>query len=209
MPRIVIAGSPTGSWTNLGDEAILAGMLSSLRAAIPVAEIVVVSSSPAGFFDRYGCAEVRHDDVAALTATVQSSDLVVIGGGSIFFDYWGCDLQAVLTPAHHGLSLWTSVALLAAAARVPSIVYAAGVGPIRTRDGELLARVIFELAASVTTRDTQSAREVARLTNGTVRAVVTADPALACVPSIVDAARAQRTATTSAVWVRLVRLSWP
>jgi hypothetical protein len=33
MRRILLAGAPTGRWTNLGDEAILAGMAASLRAA--------------------------------------------------------------------------------------------------------------------------------------------------------------------------------
>lgn len=179
MPQILVAGAATGCWTNLGDEAILAGMAASLRAAIPGAELVVVSSSPAGFFERDGCGEVRYDDIDALAAAVHASDLVLIGGGSIFFDYWGCDPSAVLTPAHQGLSLWASVALLAANAEVPLMGYGAGIGPLRTADGELLARVVFELASDVAVRDTDSARTLHALTDGTVDAVVTGDPALA------------------------------
>ena len=63
MPQIVIAGAPTGCWTNLGDEAILAGMAATLRAAVPGLDIVVVSSSPEGFFDAHGCDAVRYDDL--------------------------------------------------------------------------------------------------------------------------------------------------
>lgn len=188
MPQILVAGAATGCWTNLGDEAILAGMVASLGEAIPGAELVVVSSSPAGFFARHGCGEVRYDDLDALAAAVEASDLVLLGGGSIFFDYWGCAPATVLSAAHQGLALWASVALLAATADVPVMVYAAGVGPLRTADGELLARTVFELASDITLRDADAQRALDRLArdgeapfpaSDIVTATVTADPALA------------------------------
>ena len=133
MPQILLAGAPTGCWTNLGDEAILAGMAASLRAAVPGAELAVVSSNPAGFLDRvrvHGGALRRRR--RASRSAVAESDLVLLGGGSIFFDYWGCDPETVLTPRHQGLALWAGIALLAAAYGTPVMVYGAGVGPLRT-----------------------------------------------------------------------------
>lgn len=156
MRRILLAGAPTGCWTNLGDEAILAGMAASLRTAWPDAALAVVSSNPEGFLDRHGCEAVPFRDVSALVAAVTASDLVLLGGGSIFFDYWGCDPDTVLTPRHQGLSLWTGIALLAAACDKPLMVYGAGVGPLRSADGRLLARVVFELAHAICVRDWES-----------------------------------------------------
>jgi glycosyltransferase involved in cell wall biosynthesis/polysaccharide pyruvyl transferase WcaK-like protein len=178
MPQILLAGAPTGCWTNLGDEAILAGMSAALRAARADLDLVVVSSSPPGFFEPYDCREVAYDDLAGIDRAVASSDLVVLGGGSIFFDYWGCDPGATLTPGHQGLSLWASVALLASAHERPLMVYGAGVGPLRTADGDLLAGATFEAAHEITLRDTDAAGALARLRLGDARARVTGDPAL-------------------------------
>ena len=86
MRRILLAGAPTGCWTNLGDEAILAGMAASLRSAWPDAALAVVSSNPPGFLDRYDCQAVPFRDVEAIAEAVTASDLVLLGGGSIFFD---------------------------------------------------------------------------------------------------------------------------
>lgn len=177
MPHILLAGAPTGCWTNLGDEAILAGMAASLRGAIPGAVLTVVSSSPAGTFEPYGCEAVRFDDLAAVMDAVAAADLVLLGGGSIFFDYWGCDPSQVLTPRHQGLSLWTGLALLAAADGTPVMVHGAGVGPLRSADGELLASAAFELAGAVTLRDDASRRALAGLGLDGV-GEVTGDPAL-------------------------------
>src|SRR5206468_9512688 len=178
MRRILLAGAPTGCWTNLGDEAILAGMAASLRAACPEADLAVVSSNPEGFLDRHGCEAVPFRDVSALVAAVTASDLVLLGGGSIFFDYWGCDPDAVLTPRHHGLSLWAGIALLAAACDKPLMVYGAGVGPLRSADGRLLARVVFELAHAVCVRDRESNVTLDSLGLEGVAATITGDAAL-------------------------------
>ena len=105
MRRILLAGAPTGCWTNLGDEAILAGMTTSLRATWSEVALTVVSSNPPGFLDRYDCQAVPFRDVEAIAEAVAASDLVLLGGGSIVYDYWACDPGATLTPRHAATSL--------------------------------------------------------------------------------------------------------
>lgn len=178
MTRVLLAGAPTGCWTNLGDEAILAGMLDGLRAAISDLSITVVTSSPAGTYEPYGCESVRFDDLSGLAAAVAASDAVVLGGGSIFFDYWDSDASAVLTPRHRGVSLWTGLALLAAADEIPVMTYDVGIGPLTTSDGRLMTRAVLELAAVSTVRDSASAALVAGLGLPDTATVVTADPAI-------------------------------
>ncbi len=158
-------------------------MAASLRAAWPDAALAVVSSNPEGFLDRHSCEAVPFRDIQALTEAVTASDLVLLGGGSIFFDYWGCDLDAVLTPRHQGLSLWTGIALLAAACDKPLMVYGAGVGPLRSADGRLLARVVFELAHAICVRDWESKVTLDSLGLDGVAATITGDAALrVCLP---------------------------
>jgi glycosyltransferase involved in cell wall biosynthesis/polysaccharide pyruvyl transferase WcaK-like protein len=193
MPHLLLAGAPTGCWTNLGDEAILAGMVDALRAAIPGVRLTVVSSSPPGTHERYGCQAVRFDDLPALASAVAGCDLLVLGGGSIFFDYWECDAAAVLTPRHQGISLWTGLALLAAADGIPVMTYGVGVGPLRTADGALLAKAAFQIASEVTVRDTASRHELAALGLPDEAVTVTGDPALGVTTTPVRGAGEQDT----------------
>lgn len=176
MPQILLAGAPTGCWTNLGDEAILVAMLSSLREVVAGADVTVVSSNREGFLAGHGCREVRFEDVEGIVRAVAASDLVVLGGGSIFFDYWGCEATDVLTPRHHGLTLWTGIALAAAANDVPCITWGVGIGPLRGDDARLLTRATFEVLDGATVRDPDSADTLRLL--GFDRAVVTGDPVL-------------------------------
>jgi glycosyltransferase involved in cell wall biosynthesis/polysaccharide pyruvyl transferase WcaK-like protein len=178
MRRILLAGAPTGCWTNLGDEAILAGMAAPLRTAWPEAELTVVSSNPAGFLDRHGCEAVPFRDVSALAEAVAASDLVLLGGGSIFYDYWACDPGATLTPRHAATSLLAGTALLAAAYQRPLMVYGAGVEPLSSAAGRLLAGAVFELADVICLRDRGSLAALEAFDLEGVTATVTGDAAL-------------------------------
>jgi glycosyltransferase involved in cell wall biosynthesis/polysaccharide pyruvyl transferase WcaK-like protein len=178
MPRLLLAGAPTGCWTNLGDEAILAGMAGALRAAIDDVHLTVVTSSPPETYAPYATESVRFDDLPALAAAVAGADAVLLGGGSIFFDYWGADAASVLTPKHQGVSLWTGLALLAAADGIPVMTYDVGIGPLRTDDGALMTRAAFQLARTITVRDSASAALATGWGLPAQAVTVTGDPAI-------------------------------
>lgn len=184
MTRILLAGAPTGCWTNLGDEAILAGMVASFRDAVPDARLTVVSSSPPGFHEAYGCDAVPYNDVPGLLAAVERTDLVVLGGGSIFFDYWDCRAEQVLTDRHRGVTLWTTLALLAAATDTPLSIHGVGVGPLHGPAGRTLTEAVFHLADAVSVRDDASRTVLTSLGGARhVAPVVAADPALRVAPA--------------------------
>ncbi len=178
MPHALLAGAPTGCWTNLGDEAILAGMIDSLRAVVPDLRCTVVTSSPPETYPPYGCDSVRYDDLPAVAAAVAASDAVVLGGGSIFFDYWGCDAATVLTPRHSGVVLWAGLALLAAADGIPVMTYDVGVGPLHTADGRLISTATFQLASQITVRDNASRDLLVSWGLAGSSVTVTGDPAI-------------------------------
>ena len=178
MPHLLLAGAPTGCWTNLGDEAILAGMVRALRAAVADVRFTVITSSPPETYEPYGVESVRFDDLPGVAAAVAGSDAVLLGGGSIFFDYWKCDASAVLTARHQGVSLWTGLALLAAADGIPVVTYDVGVNPLRTADGLLMSRAVFDLAAVNTVRDRGSQTLATEWGVPADRVVVTGDPAI-------------------------------
>ena len=84
--RIGISGSYGGM--NLGDEAILEGILGELRASIP-AEVTVFSKNPADTLARH---KVEHAINARsltrkeVTPAIRELDLLILGGGGILFD---------------------------------------------------------------------------------------------------------------------------
>jgi polysaccharide pyruvyl transferase WcaK-like protein len=83
--RIGISGSYGGM--NLGDEAILEGILSRIRATVP-AEITVFSRNPSDTLARHGverAISVRSLTRREVTPEVQRLDLLILGGGGLLY----------------------------------------------------------------------------------------------------------------------------
>jgi polysaccharide pyruvyl transferase CsaB len=168
---------------NAGDEAILAAMLADLRRLRPDLDAVVASGSPAATAAEHGVRAVPRDDLPAVIAAVRASDLVLLGGGGLFEDYWEVPLERIFTPRSGGLPFYAGFALLAAWLGRPAMVYAAGVGPLTSAEGRRLTRVVFDLSAAATVRDEKS---LALLESLGARAEVAADPAFGFATSVSD-----------------------
>ncbi|HEY4562389.1 MAG TPA: polysaccharide pyruvyl transferase family protein, partial [Thermoanaerobaculia bacterium] len=139
MSRILIGGYYGHG--NAGDEAILAGMLDALRALRPGLEVTVASGDPARTTAEHGVRAVAAGDLPALIAAVAASDLVVLGGGGLFQDYWPVPEETFLTERQGGLLAYLAYPALAALLGRPAMIYAAGVGPLATEEGRRLTRV--------------------------------------------------------------------
>jgi len=148
---------------NAGDEAILAGMLRELRALRPGLELTVASGDPAATAARHGVRAVPRDDLAAAIAAIRESDLVILGGGGLFQDYWRVPPEALLTARQGGLLTYLSFPVLAALLGRPAMLYAVGVGPLDTPEGREQTRVAFELSRRATVRDPGSLALLAEL----------------------------------------------
>src|SRR3954447_922207 len=84
--RIGISGSYGGM--NLGDEAILAGILSQLRDSIS-AEVTVFSRNPRDTLARHAVERalpVRELTRREIVPEIERLDLLVLGGGGILYD---------------------------------------------------------------------------------------------------------------------------
>jgi polysaccharide pyruvyl transferase CsaB len=153
---------------NLGDEAILQGIVTQLRRTT-AAEFVVFSEDPEDTRRRH---EVEAVPVRQLSreesrAVVAGLDVLILGGGGILFD--------------RAVEDYLREVALANEAGVPVIVYAVSAGPlVEPAKRELVAKHL-DPAAAITVRDRRALKLLEEV--GVARPIqLTADPALLLEP---------------------------
>jgi polysaccharide pyruvyl transferase CsaB len=173
--RILIGGYY--GFGNAGDEAILAGMLHDLRALSPNIIPVIPSGNPTETHRVYGAETFPWNDLGRLIKAVDESDLVILGGGGLFHDYWGVEETTFLTRHPFGITYYNSFPTLAVLLKKPCMLYAIGVGPLLTPLGRSFTKIAFEQADIATVRDIESKDLLISLGIEPNKVVVTADPA--------------------------------
>lgn len=165
--RIGISGSYGGM--NLGDEAILDGIISQLRGSI-AAEITVFSKNPEDTLRRHNvdrAVPVRRLTRREITPEIQRLDLFILGGGGILFD--------------GEAEVYLREVFLAHEHSIPVAVYAVSAGPLTRASSRAAVRTALNSAAVITVRDRQGYRVLEDL--GVNREIhLTGDPALLLVP---------------------------
>jgi polysaccharide pyruvyl transferase CsaB len=165
--RIGISGSYGG--LNLGDEAILKGIIKELRRALSV-EITVFSRDAEDTKRRHEierAVSVRTLSRDEVLPEVQRLDLLILGGGGILFDGEATSFLREVILAHEH--------------RVPVMVYAVSAGPLRDPAAQQIVRDGLSQAAVVTVRE-RGARQVLEDIGVHREILVTADPALLLAP---------------------------
>ncbi|WP_437870792.1 polysaccharide pyruvyl transferase family protein [Sorangium sp. So ce363] len=161
--RIGISGSYGGM--NLGDEAILDGIVTQLRVTTP-AEITVFSLCPEDTKARHKVERVvpvRDLTRMESTAEIERLDLFVLGGGGILYD--------------RDAPVYLREALIAEERGVPVVIYAVSAGPLSDPSAKQAVRAALNAADIVTVRDKQGRRLLEEVgVNREIR--LTADPAL-------------------------------
>jgi polysaccharide pyruvyl transferase CsaB len=174
-------------FANAGDESILASILAEFRARrphprLPDLRLIVSSGDPAGTAADHGVSAVAWNDIAALSRAIEIADLVIVGGGGLFHDYWGADPDTLLSGAHWGGSYYAGCAFLATLFRKPLMLYGVGVGPLHSDYGIRLTRAVCDAASLITVRDSASLALLEKTGVPGAKIRVTADPAFAFVP---------------------------
>ena len=183
--KIFIAGY--FGFANAGDEAILASLVEHLRGENPNVEITVSSGDADSTASEHGVRAVARNDIHAIDRAIAAADMVLVGGGGLFQDYWGADPDTILSGEHWGLSYWAGCALLGAAHQKPVMLCAVGVGPIDSEQGARLTRAACEAATAITVRDEASKAVLERLGVAAEKIRVTADLAFAFSPATPEA----------------------
>jgi len=154
MKKILLGGYYGGN--NTGDEAILRATIDTFQAIRPDLSFTVVSHAPVATEKRHAVQAVNWRDMPALAKAVSQADLVLIGGGGLFMDYWGLDEDSYFRVTHGGISTYGTLALLADAFDVPYILHGVGVGPLDSKAAREHTRRIFSRARLATVRDAES-----------------------------------------------------
>lgn len=165
--RIGISGSYGGM--NLGDEAILEGILTELGPELS-ANATVFTRNPPDTLSRHKVARAispRAMTKTEMRAELDGMDLLILGGGGILYDQ---DAEAYLREV-----------FLAHELGIPVVVYAISAGPLKRQTARDAVRGGLNDAALITVRDRQGYRLLEDV--GVTREIhLAADPALLLEP---------------------------
>jgi polysaccharide pyruvyl transferase CsaB len=172
VTRVLISGWYGNG--NLGDEALLAGILRSLRTADATIEPVVMSDDPPGTVRDHGVRARARDNRGHRARLISEAralpryDALAIGGGGLIKDFGE-------RPGN--VHAWLRPGIVASLLRKPASWYAIGVDEVRHEKSRAVVRRAARRARLITVRDAGSARALREL--GVRREpVVTADPAV-------------------------------
>jgi len=161
---------------NTGNEAILSGIVSSLKKVMPNIEIVVFSWRPKLASKQHGIKAYPYYKLPQILPKVGA---LIVGGGTLLTD-WRLTLPLFLFLL--GIIGWAKML------GKPVMLYAVGAEPFSTRLGKFLTRFIVDRVDLITVRGSRS-KKVLKLAGIVKPSIyVTADPALNLQPLKPDAA---------------------
>lgn len=172
----VVAISGYYGFDNLGDEAVLYSLLGALGEVWPDVRPVVLSHSPERTAAIYGVQAVNRWRLKEVYHALAGADLLISGGGSLLQDVTGLK----------SLIYYLGVIWLARRLNKPVVFYAQGIGPVKSKAGRLLMRLVANDVQLITVRDEKSARDLAEMGVTRPEVKVTADPVLGLDPAGVD-----------------------
>lgn len=169
--KILISGYH--GFGNTGDEAVLQAIVEGLRRRQPDVEICVLSNDPPATTAEYGVRAVNRWHHGAIWTELRWADFLIQGGGSLLQD---------ITSRHSAL-YYLGVLQMARMARTPYMVFAQGVGPLRSSFlCGLTARNVGR-AKAISVRDEGSAQLLREWGVRKPHIHVTADPGLLIAPA--------------------------
>ncbi len=144
---------------NVGDEAILASIVKELRLQRPNnldISFIVLSWDPEKTSKELDVESIHWKDMDALVDSASRADLIIVGGGGIFHDYWGIDPETYLRRSSWDITAFGSLPILAKLLDIPCMIYAVGVGPFQSDLAKYHTRLAFERCQVATVRDNES-----------------------------------------------------
>jgi len=170
MVEVLVSGYY--GFKNAGDEAILGGIIRSVRELDPQAHFTVLSGNTVATAHLHGVEAVGRTDLRAIWRALGRADLLLTGGGSLLQD----------VTSWRTVPYYLAICALALLHRRPVMWYAQGIGPVQRPFSRWLVRWIGNRVAAITLRDVESAGTLAEIGVRRPPLTVTADAAFALAP---------------------------
>ena len=149
---------------NLGDEALLAQIVTGLKTRYPLAEIDVLSATPEVTAHEYGVASTPRMDLGAVKRAIERCDIVLSGGGGLLQN--ATSLKSLL--------YYANILRGGAQAHKKTMIFAQSIGPLDFW-GKQTVRMCCADVGAATVRDERS-RELLTSLLPNVPVQRTADP---------------------------------
>jgi polysaccharide pyruvyl transferase CsaB len=146
LKRNLVVVSGYYGYDNLGDEAILEEIVGELGGFSQAQDIVILSSDPAKTKRLYGTQAADRWDLIKFSTMMRSTKLFISGGGGLFQDVR--NLNSIL--------FYGSQIALAHRAGAQVMVYAQGLGPLKSPISKFLTKTFWQKADVITVRDAKS-----------------------------------------------------
>ncbi|WP_048600527.1 polysaccharide pyruvyl transferase CsaB [Rubeoparvulum massiliense] len=144
MFRIVIAGYY--GFNNVGDDALLYAITSSLIEEVPALQFAVLSNNPKETEALFHLPAYNRWSIKEIVGQLRHSDLLLMGGGSL--------LQDVSSP--RSTLYYLAIIQIAKWLGKPVVLYAQGFGPVSHQANKWLIRRIVNQVDLITVRDAES-----------------------------------------------------
>lgn len=174
MAKVVLSGYY--GFNNLGDEAVLFSILKTLRDLRLGLRIEVLSNRPEETAEIYKVTVANRWKLMDIYRALKEADMLISGGGSLLQDVTGLK----------SLIYYLGVIGLARLLGKPVFFYAQGIGPVNSKLGRLLMRLVVNRVNYITVRDESSRQDLADMKITRPRVTVTADPVLGLEQKFID-----------------------
>jgi len=164
--NIIISGYY--GFDNIGDEAVLLGLITRIKAEKPDAYITVLSANPKRTEELYGVHAINRNDRIMFSRMLKDADLFISGGGSLIQD-----VTSWRSPLYY-----LYVIHLALKFRVRSVIVCQGVGPLRRNFIRKWTKKVLNRLPYISLRDEDSATLLKEIGVTSPQIVVASDPAL-------------------------------
>ncbi len=183
MSSLIHIGGNVYGCGNIGDDAVLAGLLAITRAVMPSSQISISSYRAQDLaFVQEGGVVCDCYDANQVQSAISDAECFVIGGGTMIGDELGLNF-----PLTHNLKR----AAIASFMGKPVVLAGIGANKPRTGEGRRLARELLRFSSVVTVRDKESLDVCAELAGTRSKISLTADPAFILEP--IETARTRKT----------------
>lgn len=171
-PIRVLAAGCYGA-ANVGDELLL--MILNIWVRELGGELTVISLDPLYTSTRMELPAVSFFNIPEIALKMKSTDLFVMGGGGIFQDHYRFNIEEIYNPQAYEVSTFARPYYIARQFGIPTLIWAHGIGPLKSWDGQCVVKDIFSTATFASVRDQISADLLAGI--GVTREVIVApDP---------------------------------